>query len=434
MMLSFKELLAQQPKWLEANLSYKSNNVAGRLTRVCLALCGVTLASLTLPVNAQTSAPTRSAVPFYSAEQAMTGVYAYHLPPLSTRFVAEADALVAATDQYCQALPTLAASFSPQQAAWAPLHAQWQHTMVAWESLSTPAIGPVVLRRSQRQIDFWPTRPELINKALVNAPQTLADMERVGTLAKGLPAMELLLAQWRPTAPGRVRAFDGRAPQRGKPLPELPYVPPTMPAATCHYLSLLAEGIQVESHELKADLDTWATKDWSASPEDTGAAMAEWVNQWLAGVERLRWAHLEKPIKANQTMGNAMKGNPTHFARIGRDANLASWRAQWHSLQTQAGMTPAQYQSPPQPAQALLPIEALLLGKGHMALAQRWAKALDAVSVRMDKLLPTAPSRVAEQRELLALTQALKAVTVLYQGEVASALDIPLGFSDADGD
>ena len=200
------------------------------------------------------------------------------------------------------------------------------------------------------------------------------------------------------------------------------------------YLSLLAQGIQVEAQALQTDLAPWATKDWSSAPEVTSAAMAEWVNQWLAGVERLRWAHLEKPIKANQTLGNAMKGNPVLFARLGREANLVAWRAQWQSLLAQARLTPAQYLSAPEPGQALLPIEALLYGKGHIALAQRFAKTLDEVSARMDKLTPQAPPRAVDQRALLALAQSLKAVTVLYQAEVASALDIPLGFSDADGD
>ena len=66
--------------------------------------------------------------------------------------------------------------------------------------------------------------------------------------------------------------------------------------------------------------------------------------------------------------------------------------------------------------------------------AQRWAKALDDVSARLAALPKQAPARATDQRQLLAVATALKAVTVLYQNEVATALDIPLGFSDADGD
>ena len=66
--------------------------------------------------------------------------------------------------------------------------------------------------------------------------------------------------------------------------------------------------------------------------------------------------------------------------------------------------------------------------------AQRWAQALDSVTARLEALPATAPARATDHRQLLAVATALKAVTMLYQTEVATALDIPLGFSDADGD
>jgi predicted lipoprotein len=383
-------------------------------------------------------APPLAPFPFYSAEHALRGVYSHHLPALTQRFSDDASALVSATEQVCQALPTLPASVTAQHAAWTALHAQWQQTMVAWEALSTPALGPVLARRSQRQIDFWPTRPELINKALAKAPQTLADMERVGTLAKGLPAMELLLMQWQPMVPGAGQKFDGRAPKPGKPLPQQAHGSTTMPAATCQYLSLVAQGVQTEAQELGGELATWASQDWAqtseATPERTAAALSEWLNQWLGGVERLRWMHIEKPVRAVQGVGHAVKGHAPHFARLSRAANLAGWRAQWASLKAQGQLGPAQRQLPPVPGKALVPIEALLLGKGHITLAQRWAQAMDRVSTHLDKLPALAPSRAQDQRDLLAVADALKAVTQLYQTEVASALDIALGFSDADGD
>jgi len=376
--------------------------------------------------------------PFYSAEHALQGIYTHHLPALAQRFSAEASALVSVIEPYCQALPTLSASVAPQRVAWTPLNKQWQQTMVAWEALSTPALGPVLARRSQRQIDFWPTRAELISKALATAPQTLADMERMGTLAKGLPAMELLLMQWQPGLAGGGQKSDRRALKPGNPLTDQAHGSTTMPAATCQYLSLLAQGVQTEAQELGGELATWASQDWAqtseAMPERTAAAWSEWLNQWLGGVERLRWMHIEKPLRTAQGTGDAVKGQAPHFARISRSANLAGWRAQWASLKAQGQLGPAQRQSPPVPGQALVPIEALLLGKGHIALAQRWAQTMDRVSTRLDKLPTLAPGRAQDRRDLLALADALKAVTQLYQTEVASALDIALGFSDADGD
>ncbi|HEX5738910.1 MAG TPA: peptidase M75, partial [Hydrogenophaga sp.] len=115
------------------------------------------------------------------------------------------------------------------------------------------------------------------------------------------------------------------------------------------------------------------------------------------------------------------------FARLDREDALRDWRAQWQSLLTQARLPPGA--QPPPAGQALVPMQALLMGKGQLDLAQRWGEALDQVSAGLKPLTPR-----STEDELLAVAQAMKAVTVLFQNEVATALDVPLGFSDADGD
>jgi uncharacterized protein len=346
--------------------------------------CGLSVAT------AQVPAPVVAA-PYYSAEQAMQGLYTHHLPPLARVFHAEADELVATTSQHCQGKIPLA-----------ELRAQWQRTLVSWAALSTPAVGPVVTRRSQRQIDFWPTRPDLLRRSLEKAPATLADMERVGTPAKGFPAFEVLMNQW--------AASHQPA-----------------PTAACRYAELVSQGIAAEAGELQSEFGTWASKNWDDEPEDTRAALAEWVNQWLAGLERLRWAHIEKPITSHQTTGNAAKGTPVPFARQDREGGLKDWRSQWQNLLVQGRLPPGA--PPPEAGSALVPMEALLMGRGQLTLAQKWGQALDQVTAGMEKLAPR-----SSERELLAVTKSMKSVTVLFQNEVAAALDVPLGFSDADGD
>lgn len=361
------------------------------MTRFLLrALCAATLAGGLSAATAQVSAPVVAA-PYYSAEQAMQGLYTHHLPPLAKDFLAQADRLVETTAQHCKGQATLPA-----------LRAQWQNTLVSWETLSTPAVGPLVTRRSQRQIDFWPTRPDLLRRSLEKAPATLADMDRVGTPAKGFPAFELLMNQW----------AASRQPT---------------PASACAYAELVAQGIAAEARELHSELGTWASKEWDDEPEATTASLAEWVNQWLAGLERLRWAHIEKPITTHQTTGNAAKGAPVPYARLDRESGLRDWRAQWQSLLTQGRLPPGA--QAPAAGSALVPMEALLMGRGQLALAQKWGQALDQVTAGMDKLTPR-----SSERDLLAVTKSMKAVTVLFQNEVAAALDVPLGFSDADGD
>jgi len=261
-------------------------------------------------------------------------------------------------------------------------------------------VGPVLTRRSQRAIDFWPTRPALITKALAQAPRALADLERIGTPAKGIPALEWLLR----------RPLD---------------------AATCAYAGLLSQGLEAEAAALSTEIAALATTTAQESTREAedenptmGPLFVEWVNQWLGGWERLRWAHIEQPVQK----ARSRQGGP-EFARQDRAANLADWRAQWAQLKAQARLAPGQLQAPPQPNQTLIPIEALLLGKGQLGLAERWARALDKVDARLAALQPQ-----AGDKELLALAQEMKSVTVLYQNEVAQALDVPLGFSEADGD
>ena len=227
-------------------------------------------------------------------------------------------------------------------------------------------------------------------------------MERVGTPAKGLPGLELVLQN-----------------ANGQPLT----------AATCHYASLVAQGIAAESQALNQGFAGLADKDWNASTEDAGAAFGEWVNQWLGGLERLRWAHIEKPLQTQRTTSTSSEAAPVEFPRLTRQSNLADWRAQWANLKAMARLQPEQYAQPPQPEIGMVPIEALLIGKGQLALAQRWAQGVDKVSADMQALTPTSPDD-----QLLAMTKDMKALTVLYQNKVAAALDVPLGFSDADGD
>lgn len=260
---------------------------------------------------------------------------------------------------------------------------------------SNPALGPLVTRRSQREIDFWPIRPALLQRALASRPQTLAAMVAVGGPAKGLPAIEWLLAA--PTAESH-----------------------------CPYLALVAEGVAAEALALSQAFDALAAKDWTADDDAARAAFAEWINQWLGGLEALRWQQIEQPLQRARTAGT---GRAPAFARQRLAENLADWQAQWQSLKAQARNDAAAGAAPPQPGQALVPIEALLLGKGHLALAGRWARSLDAVS-REFAALPAAP----DADSLTRLSATMKAVTTLYQQAVAAALDVPLGFSSADGD
>lgn len=324
------------------------------------------------------------AFPFYRGEQALQGLYGVHLPPLARAFEERAQALAAAARQHC------GAAADPDA-----LRAAWREARLAWLRLANPAIGPVVTRRSQREIDFWPTRSALLQRAMDSAPRTPKDMERIGGPAKGFPALEQLLAA------------------------------PAQPAH-CPYLALVAAGIEAEAIALRQALDALARQDWTADEDATRKAFGDWINQWLGGLENLRWQQIEQPVQRARTAG---RGQAPAFARKAMEDNRADWRAQWQSLQAQARLRPGQRAQPPTPGESLLSIEALLLGKGQLALAERWGRAIDAVTAALDAL-PAQP----KEAELMALSSRMKAVTSLYQGQVAAALDVSLGFSSADGD
>ena len=333
------------------------------------------------------------AFPYYHAEDVVQGLYGLYLPPRARAFQAEAQRLSAALKTDCD-----------KPGAAPALQAQWTQVLTAWAALSTPAAGPVLTRRSQRAIDFWPARPTLIEKALQRQPKTLADLETVGTPAKGIPALEWLLRR-------------------------------PLTAGTCAYAQLLSQGLEAEATGILQDMAPLA-KAASTPPADSGEPgesaaespvgpmFSEWVNQWLAGWERLRWGAIEQPLQKART-----RGADAEFARADRASNLADWRAQWEALRVQASLTAEQHAAPPQPGQALIPMEALLRGKGQLVLADRWAQAIDRVGGRMATLTPSSGAA-----QLQTLTRDMKAVTTLYQNEVAAALDVPLGFSDADGD
>lgn len=320
------------------------------------------------------------AVPYYNASQVWQGLYQVHVPAVTRHFALEAQALSQTVAQHCS---------DPQ--ATPLLERQWQATLQAWVAASTPTIGPVLSRRSQRQIDFSPIRWTLLNKALEQPPASPADWERVGTPAKGFSSLEWVL----------------QAPRD---------------AARCSYASGLAQDIEREATAL------WQLSRSAADqvPDEAhvGPAFAEWVNQWLGAWERLRWGQIEQPIQKSRT-----SGKPVVWVRAQAEHNVADWRAQWQALYAQARMSPSQRQRPPMPGQDLIPIEALLMGKGHIELAHRWAQSLDRLDERMHRL-----NAKSAPQTWLAWAQSMKVVTALFQNEVATALDVPLGFSDADGD
>jgi predicted lipoprotein len=329
---------------------------------------------------AQGTAP----VPFYQPEDATAGLYRTHTGPLARTFAERAPGLVQALQKHCEGPANLPAA-----------RTAWTNTMLAWEGLAAVAVGPLVERRSLRSIDFQPLRPELLQRMLARSPRTLDDMVRVGTPAKGLPAIEHLL--WvAPVAPG---------------------------TPACTYAVLAAQEVQREALALNEAFNTLAAQP--PQGEAAGVAFGEFVNQWLGGLERLRWAGLEKPLREATT-----RQAPPSFARMPSGQTGAAWRAHWAALRAMAIQVDGA--APPPPGEAAVPIETYLRGRGQLALAEQWRQGVLQADAALQAATPA--NGVLDPTRIEAATSALKGVTLLMQAQVAPALEVSIGFSSADGD
>lgn len=286
------------------------------------------------------------------------------LAPRAAEFAQASAALVPAVELACAG-----------PAGLEPARVAWKQTLSAWETLAGVAIGPVLERRAQRAIDFVPTRPRMIEKAIQTGPRTAADMELIGTPAKGLPALEWLL--WtRPVAPGK-------------------------PA--CLYAVRVAEDIRREADALVAARST---------PVESQAMLAELVNQWVGGIERLRWLGMEMPVRVVSTSATTVEPD---FPRRASGATALAWAAQWRALRDLATGGEAT-------------LAGSLRARGQGTLADALNAEVRDVDLAMRDLTTT------DRARLLAVAKRLAQLKHRVETEVAPALGVSIGFSDADGD
>lgn len=312
--------------------------------------------------------------------QSIQALHRDWMAPRAAALATASQRLTLALEGYCagQAGPGVMALAEPRQA--------WQEALVAWERLSAVAIGPVLEQRMQRRIDFSPTRPRLILKAIKAAPADARDMELIGTPAKGFPALEWLL--W--TQPEQA-------------------LQPATPA--CAYAVQVAKEIGQETRHMEQGYRRAASR--ALDDELARIALSELVNQWVGGLERLRWASMEMPLRVAGTAGPEAV---PEYPRQASGAAAATWAAQWDLLRALAT------------GQGDGNLAALLRQKGHSDLAEALMHTVAKADAGMAGLATTQKDRI------LAATQALAALKRLVENEVAPALGVSIGFSDSDGD
>lgn len=363
--------------------------MAGLSTPTATATTVAQPTSTPTPQARQPKAPQQViAVPYYTPGMYVQGILRSRHAPLAAWLAQQTQTLAASVEAWCSAPPAQA------DVARTAAREQWAQTMVAWTSLSTVAFGPLIERRSIRQIDFQPTRPALIQRAIEAAPAHVQALDTVGAPARGLPALEWLL--W-----------------------SQPAVAPASPA--CRYSIVLAQELVQESAALDAAFAKEAARAWTDEEETAPAVMAEVVNQWVGSLEQLRWRDLGKPL------ASAPKGQAPEFPRALSRKTTMAWAAQWQAIKVLSAQGTAPV--PPANAGLLVPIETYLRGRGLNPAANALARAVAQADVAMKNLSPRQPPA-----RLQAAMAALGQLKQVVEDQVAPALEISIGFSDADGD
>lgn len=367
-----------------------------------------------------------SVAPYYTDAAFVRALAVHHHAPLAAAFRQHAAGLQQAAGRLCPAGATLGAEGTAS--ALEQARRAWLDTANAWGGLEAVSVGEVVRRRTARQIDFRPVRPRLVLRMLermtkeASVPDAAA-MRRTGSATKGLAAIEWLL--WAPEAPRT--------------------------AAACVYLRAMIDEVAAEATLLDQAYAADAAHEWAGGDGEAGEPAAGAgvesaaqrsvmiVNQWLGGLDALRWRQLGKPLAVIETTAQAGTIDPHRdiWPRPPSASHRQSWQARWQSLkQVAIGKPPTDGRGVmPAVVPAVISLEALLRGLGRHDVADRWRQAIlqadEAVTALVGEAAqPTLPPVAVMQQAV----QALERVKLLVQDQVAPALSVTLGFSDADGD
>lgn len=313
--------------------------------------------------------------PFLSARQRVLAL-------LQDHYIPAAEALQ-------QSATALHASLAGPVTQWQAQQPLWVQTMLHWERLAAVAVGPLLERRAARTIDFWPTRPVLVQRQLdANAatPLTQEQIESVGSAARGLPALEWIF--WR--------------------VPANP--------SNQHYTRLLVQHVLNECTVL---LDGY--RAMAAAPrteEEASALYGEWYGQAVGGLDQLR---IKKMVP--DTRGKEV----SLWVRGVSGQTTAAWQAQLQGVQTfLVGSAAAQAARPDWPVAGSL--QGLLLGNDTPQPSRQLQR------LTLAALRSGARARPDNAASLRAAQQALAQLSQFLSGLADTVLHISMGFTDADGD
>lgn len=324
------------------------------------------------------------------------------LLPLTADFAAAAGRLATASASFCAA---------PRGSDLDTMRSAWRATQAAWQPLEMLQIGPVIERRTQRQINAWPVRPRLLEPLLtgeaVPAPE---QVDALGASAKGLPALEYLLF-----APGQSIAQQEKA----------------LTCARCAALQALSRHVKAEADGLAND---WRAPNGGFArqlseagqhPQDgafasADQALSDVANLLIAGLDAVKTRKLGKPLEKS--------GDEAALERI------ESWRAATsleHIRDNLRGFEAAFFGI----GKAGIGLDDYLAGIGRPVLPRLVREDLNRAQQALAAIRQPLPQALLNQRkQVQALHQALGQLQRRMEDDIADALKVDLGFNASDGD
>lgn len=357
---------------------------------VALGLAGVAVAwaadeapAAAAPAASAASAPAGLPLAHPQTNAFVDGLLKGWYAPAARRFATEGDALADRAQAWCSSNARNVSATTRDPALDAARQA-WVQAMAAWTRLSAVQIGPLLDRHSDTRLDFQPMRPAALDKVIANpsAPGEWV-MDRVGAQARGLPALEYLL--WKKPAAPRTPA--------------------------CAYTVVLARDLRDEARELAL---AYAGEAGAArTPEQAATWFNTYVNQWLAGMGRMRWRDLEMPVRS---------WGMDQAPRAASGQTQLAWRERWAALRVPL----AGGKDTPN---GLLPLTDYLRARGLTEIAGT----ITTDAATADGLMQTATPQTPGP-QLLEAAKRVDFASHAMAREVPSLMQIQLEFSADDGD
>ncbi|WP_158597925.1 imelysin family protein [Noviherbaspirillum saxi] len=324
------------------------------------------------------------------------------LLPLTDEFEAKARALSASTQAFCSA---------SGRANVESVRTAWRQAQAAWQPLEMLQIGPIIDRRTQRQVNAWPLRPTLIDPILNSAgPIDPARVEDLGAAGKGLPALEYLLFPQGKSSAEVTTALQGNR---------------------CAVLQALAAQVAKEAHGLSSD---WRDPNGGFARQlkeagqhsqegvfaTTDQALSDIANLLIAGLDSVKVRKLGKLLEKS---GDAIDSD-----------RIESWRSasSLENIRNNLRGFEAVFFGRGQQGVGL---DDYLAGIGRPVLPRLVREDLDTAMNALAAIRSPMPRALKEQRKQVeSLHTAVTQLQRRMENDIADALKVDLGFNANDGD